>query len=674
MKFGLGYGLVMALLLLGACGSPEGNVSGGDIRYQTPASPPQSHYRIDARIDLEGGSLTGNETITFRNLSKIPITTVALDWTVFEPSSLAVSCRGKKLSPRSTETGGKARTPVFYDLLQPLAPGEGLVLDVSFGEKIDLAETKTEFLSSSWYPRLWWDDVPGHDSFSVKLDVPAGPALAATGRRDDKTGRFEAAEARTFGVYLGKDMKTASREVDGVEITAVFTEKGAKAAAVCLETAADAVRYYKDWLGFYPFPFLTIIPGGPGRWGGYPMATGIVAIHGLETYKDGESPRHWQHITSHEIGHEYWGEWVMDADHPDWLWIAMGIYADTEYMMARKFDPERRAKWLGNYIEAIRMHYDTTLDIPPAQEERILYDYNNTVVHSKGPAVINALAVALGREAFESIYKKCLRVYGGKRLGWRDFQNFCEKESGLDLAWFFDQWVRSNAYVCYRIGSSPCRTEGDGFKTEVRVERLGSLRMPVPVRAVFEDGSEQSALADRTRDVDVVEFRSRSKLKEAALDPEGRIAMTDKPLAEISPAAAKMLAWGWEAADSPAVFESVRNEPIESADFWYELGVCLYKKDRRSEALACFAKAAVVPADPIYAFAAQSWMGLLEDLAGRRAEALAHYRKALSLNTGGVMNHRDLGLRIDKKWLEERLASPFQTGKRSPDPGPADTP
>ena len=200
------------------------------------------------------------------------------------------------------------------------------------------------------------------------MDVPQGWVLAASGRLDPKTGRYEAAAARTFGMFLGKDMKSASREADGVLITSVFTEKGAKAAAICLETAADAVRFYKNWLGFYPFPFLTIIPGGSGRWGGYPVATGIVAIHGLETYVDGESPQHWQHITSHEIGHEYWSEWVLDPGDPASLWIAAGIFADTDYMMVRGYDPNRRASWMGNYVNAIPMYYDTTLDVTSEQE------------------------------------------------------------------------------------------------------------------------------------------------------------------------------------------------------------------------------------------------------------------------------------------------------------------
>ena len=86
MKGDIGQKLLVLflLVLLGTCGSPERNVSGGDDRYQVPASPPKSLYRIDGRIDLETGVVAGNETITFQNSSTIPLTTIAPAWTISE--------------------------------------------------------------------------------------------------------------------------------------------------------------------------------------------------------------------------------------------------------------------------------------------------------------------------------------------------------------------------------------------------------------------------------------------------------------------------------------------------------------------------------------------------------------------------------------------------------------
>jgi len=633
--------------------------------YRVPSNPPPSHYSIDARVDPSKGVVEGRETVTLDNRSTIRLEVVALDWEETASGSLDVSIGDQALALRSEPAGPQGSATVWVTLPDPVPPGGRLALDVRFRRHWDVSGEEPSFSTTNWYPRLWWDGLAHHDSYSVALGVPDGYALAASGRLDERTGRFEAEGVRSFGIYLGKGMKLESRDADGVRVMALFTETQAGAARVCLETAVDAVRFYRDWLGFYPHPFLNIVPGGSGgRWGGYPVATGIVAIHGLETYVEGESPQHWQHITSHEIGHQYWGEWVLDGDSPEWLWIAMGIYADTEYMTARKLDPDRGVKWRANYLQGIATYYETPLEVTPADEERIQYDRNNVVVHSKGPALLSALEVVLGCTAFQRVYREVARAYGGKRLGWRDLQRACEQETGESLAWFFEPWVRSSAYLSYAIEAGESRPEGGGFRTDVRVRRLGTMSMPVPVKAVFEDGEEQIARVDRTRGVDVLTFRSRAPLKEAVLDPERKLAVLDKPLANISPEAAAALAWGWRRADSLKVYETIRSEAVDSAEVWYRLGSQLYEADRYAEALDSFTRVSGLEAPPETRFAARAWMGVLEDVRGNRDAALGHYRDALRLDPGRSVRLGPLAVEIDAQWVRDRLAEPFRMESR----------
>ena len=304
--------------------------------FRTPSVILQSHYKIDARIDLEKKLIKGVEIIILKNTSLTPIRMIAIDWAKNSGSLISLKANGKKLPLINTMNLDSAKSPLFYNLPDVLVPGSTIEFEINFSKLIKFSHEDSEFKSTHWHPRLWWDNLPQHDSFSVKLDIPEGFCLAASGCKDQATGRFEAKNARIFGIYLGKGQKTKSYEVNDVCVTALFTEKGAACADICLETAVDVIQFYKSWLGFYPFRFLYIIPGGKGRWGGYPFATGIIAIHGQETYSKGESLYHWQHITAHEIGHEYWGEWVLDPDNPAWLWIGMGIFADTEYSIQSK--------------------------------------------------------------------------------------------------------------------------------------------------------------------------------------------------------------------------------------------------------------------------------------------------------------------------------------------------
>ena len=261
-------------------------------------------------------------------------------------------------------------------------------------------------------------------------------------------------------------------------------------------------------------------------------------------------------------------------------------------MTVRGFDPDRRAQWMGNYINAIPMYYDTTLDAPPDREDAVRFDFNNTVIHSKGPAAVFALDSVLGREIFLRVYKRCLRDFGGKRLGWRDFRAVAEAESGQNLAWFFDAWVRSNQYLCYGIESKETRPDGSGgFTTEVRVKRLGTMSMPVPVRAVFEDGSAQTGRTDRTKrrdDAHVQEpvaaagCRARSR-EEAGADRRAPAEDLERPRRRNSRSA------GSER-DAPDIYAAVKGEPIAAAEIWYRLGLDLYGANRFDDASDCFAR------------------------------------------------------------------------------------
>jgi tetratricopeptide (TPR) repeat protein len=173
------------------------------------------------------------------------------------------------------------------------------------------------------------------------------------------------------------------------------------------------------------------------------------------------------------------------------------------------------------------------------------------------------------------------------------------------------------------------------------------MDLPVPVKAVFEDGEEQTARVDRTREVDVLAFRSRAPLKEAILDPERKLAMLEKPLAEISPEAATALAWGWRRADSLKVYETIRSEAVSSAEVWYRLGSRLYEADRYAEALDCFERISRLEAPAETRFAARAWMGVLQDVRGNREVARGHYREALRLEPGRSVRLGPLAAEID---------------------------
>ena len=109
--------------------------------------------------------------------------------------------------------------------------------------------------------------------------------MAASGRLNPKTGYYENESVTTrFGLFLSNTLRAEEPGGGGRPPHAPFSRERGDCARFCLDTAADIIRFYKKWLGVYPHRSLFIIPGGPQPWGGYPFASGIVVIHGEETF------------------------------------------------------------------------------------------------------------------------------------------------------------------------------------------------------------------------------------------------------------------------------------------------------------------------------------------------------------------------------------------------------
>jgi hypothetical protein len=61
-----------------------------------------------------------------------------------------------------------------------------------------------------------------------------------------------------------------------------------------------------------------------------------------------------------------------------------------------------------------------------------------------------------------------------------------EKESNLELHWFFDYWINTTKTIDYAINSV---TENQG-KTSVTLERKGQIPMPMDITVTKKDGTK----------------------------------------------------------------------------------------------------------------------------------------------------------------------------------------
>jgi tetratricopeptide (TPR) repeat protein len=250
--------------------------------------------------------------------------------------------------------------------------------------------------------------------------------------------------------------------------------------------------------------------------------------------------------------------------------------------------------------------------------------------------------------------------YAGKRLGWREFQRVAEEESGQELGWFFEQWVRSSAWADYKIAGQECAGNGGAFDCTVRVRREGTMRMPVTVAARFEDGTEQRATTDRLADENVLRFRAASRLATAVVEPDSAVVMAQAPPPGAAELAEQINALPWTGAgdDALKLYPKLREAGARGEDVPLKVAILLYDGRHYAEALEAFGELEQSKTS-MMRFTALVWQGHLLDLLGRRADAIAKYKAALATPGEPKMQHSQYQMTLDKKWVEERIRTPF---------------
>jgi len=651
-----------------------GEIKNQDRLFWAPKNPPTAAYRFVCEIDPDTRSLKGSGMIRFNNTTKRPIYRLAIDWAVNEHQTIEIRSQGKLIhfldSPK-----GQAQSPLVFELPERLNPENELMLMLNFSMNDSLpinpglsiaTDSTVDYLTMrTFLPGLWWG-FSTCDDYEVMIKVPSDYIIATSGRLNSKTGYYSGQSIRHFGLFIGKNYEVMDAEVGETLISCYYNEKSKYPAQIILNTAVRAIGFFRDYFGFYPYKQLNFVPGSKRWWGGWNTATSLASMHSMERYSP-DQDNHWRTMTVHEIAHMYWGEYVMEKDTPDWLWLGLGIYTQREYDRMLHAEPNSPHGYLSRYEDAIKQYLDTTVEVPPHHLHKMEYFFNSVVSHGKGYSIISTLYSVLGHDTFDRIIRRCLEEFGGHRLGASEFQLICEQESQDDLGWFFEPWLRSNRYPSYRIGSRKCVKKGDFYESRITVDRTGTLNIPVPVAVLFEDGTSQIQFTDRTLEKNTLIFRSVSPLDSAVIDPDHLVALVVPPpkgdfdsQVEVC-ATINGLPWTGVAEKGLVVYNDAKKTGIHSARMWYKLGLILYDARYYSQAINAFNYALTnSDKDSYIPFAAHTWKGHIFDLSDKRESALASYHKALKVYPGYAITLSQYNMEIDKKWVEQRLTIPFQ--------------
>lgn len=404
---------------------------------------------------------------------------------------------------------------------QPLLPGKSTVLDFDFHGQVPVQIRRSgrdnaegvAYSMSQWYPKLaeydqrGWSAYPyvGREfhgvwgDFDVRITLDSAYTIAATGvllnpeqighgypskkavkrpSGDKLTWRFQAKDVHDFAWAADKEYKHTVREMADGPVLHFFHKDQPEQEAVWKQLPdymEKSFRFMNTHFGRYPWPQYSFVQGGDGGME-YPMLTLIMGKRRLGSLVG---------LSVHESVHSwYYGLLASNEGRFAWMDEGMTEYASSK-VMQHLFggDGDPHASSIDGYRNLVESgRHEAPIVHADHFATNAAY---GTTAYSFGEMFIHQLGSVIGEKTLAQGLLRYFNACKFKHPEPIDLELAFEKQSGLELDWYFDEWINTTRTLDYAIGE--VLQVGDSLR--ITLLRKREQLMPVDVALVMRDGT-----------------------------------------------------------------------------------------------------------------------------------------------------------------------------------------
>ena len=331
------------------------------------------------------------------------------------------------------------------------------------------------------------------DSLRKKLDIsnflkkPFNSPPSVITKRDGtkKTWKFSAINVHDFAFTADPTYRIGESNWDGVRCIALVQEPHAAGWYNCTKYIAKILEVNSYNIGPYHHPKMIVADAQDGM--EYPMLT----------LCGGFDPGY-RSLLIHEITHNWFQGMIgnnenyrafMDEGFTQFYTADTYQYIDGPIML----EPKPKSNYVEKFTEPVRVLDDEIynsfyVNAVIRNEELPLNthadDFNGGIrhgggegqVYSKTAAMLKNLEYVLGRSFFDKAMQHYFKQWKFCHPYPEDFRNSIIGFTGVDLNWFFDQWLETTKTVDYKIGRIK-RKKNNVY--EITFKRKGTMQMPI---------------------------------------------------------------------------------------------------------------------------------------------------------------------------------------------------
>jgi aminopeptidase N len=309
-----------------------------------------------------------------------------------------------------------------------------------------------------------------------------------------------------------------------------------------LESTSEVLEVLAQKFHGYPYDEFRVVEMPDFFFGGH-GDQGFIMLHSMAIKLDSEE------FLAHEVSHNWWGSLVFAEGQPSlksiggyrmftprdsnldylpkveshnlWLHEGLATYSGVLYVEeqhGKKAMLESLSDKKEEYLVMRAKYGDAPISNIQEEYSKGLY---HAIVYSKGAYVLHMLRYVVGDETFFEIMNTYQERYKEKSATVSDFQRVSEEVYGMDLDWFFDEWIYEVSLPDFSIKDVEVSDTPDGYSVDVTIHQEGDMvTMPVEVTLHTRSG-EVTKRVWVMGETKTVNFLTASKPQYVGLDENG---------------------------------------------------------------------------------------------------------------------------------------------------------
>ena len=418
-------------------------------------------------------------------------------------------------------------------LAQPILPGKTATFEMTWDAQVPLQIRRSgrdnregvAYSMAQWYPKMCEYDLQGWHAnpyiarefygvwgdFDVKISIDKKYVVAAGGylqnptevgygyenegqkvKRPDGdklTWHFKTPNVHDFLWAADPDYDHSKITADDGSVMHFFWQKGQKYDSTWRKLPAimNVARTEMNKIcGKYPYREYYFIQGGDGGME-YPLATLITGDRGLNSLVG---------VAVHEQLHS-WYQMILGTNESLYAWMDEGFtsYAESLVMneLARRGllgkEEYEENPFIGEYRAYARLAQSGKEEPLTTHADHFHTNYAyGTAAYTKGAVTLRQLEYIIGTEQVRRGLLRYFNEWKFRHPSANDFFRLMERQSGLELDWYQQDWVNTLNTVDYAVKS--VKANGDN-STHVIIRRKGRMAMPLEIFVTYSDGSRE---------------------------------------------------------------------------------------------------------------------------------------------------------------------------------------